>query len=150
MDVVNYALSKKLKGSFKRMIVNITNDDVTYSADKRFNEILEFYNNGGSVYALCQDMFIPLAIGYYDMLGFFLFIPNNIGQIGCISISIDRNNNIDVINNAYYTVPEPNNGDENKFLKGDGTWSDVPLSFNDAGELEVTLNGVTKTFVPKG
>lgn len=132
----------------KHIIVNITiNDDGTYSADKTFDEILGFYNNGGSVYASCQGVLIPLVI-CHDILFFYLFTPDI--QIGCIELVIDKNNNINYMENVYYTLPEPIDGDENKFLKGDGTWSELPLSFNDAGELEVTLNGVTKTFVPKG
>ena len=149
MDVVNYALSKKLTGSFKCMVINITDDGGTYSADKSFDEISEFVINGGSIYALYQSMLIPLVGGYYDILGFCSFIRRGITEIGCISLSIDINNNINVKNDVYYTLPKINGGDENKFLKGDGTWSELPLSFNDAGELEVTLNGVTKTFVPK-
>lgn len=43
------------------MIVNITqNDDGTYSADKTYDEILEFHNNGGIVGVQFQGMFYLL------------------------------------------------------------------------------------------
>lgn len=137
------------------MIINITrNDDGTYSADKTFDEISEFYNNRGSVYVYLQgnDILMPLTSINFD-LGisvFSIFVPIDNIVIGNFVLFIDTNNNISSKDNVYYTLPEPNAGDENRFLKGDGTWSELPLSFNDAGELEVTLNGVTKTFVPKG
>ena len=137
------------------MIINITrNDDGTLSADKTFDEISEFYNNGGSVYASPlqgQKILIPLlTIDFeFGIFSFITFVPVDVSIISTLILYIDTNNNISFEENGYYTLPETNAGDENRFLKGDGTWSELPLSFNDAGELEVTLNGVTKTFVPK-
>lgn len=134
------------------MIINIRqNDDGTYSADKTFSEILDVFKSGGSVYVYNSqyNVFMPLLIINNIRVVFRSFFAFDDGAIIIFVLDIDKNNNIIYQEDVYYTPPEPIDGDENKFLKGDGTWSELPLSFNDAGELEVTLNGVTKTFVPK-
>lgn len=132
------------------MIVNITqNDDRTYSADKTYDEIFEFHNNGGIVGVQFQVMFLPLALINSDSAMFTLTVIDDATFISGFTVGIDSGNQVIFYQNGCATLPVPSDGDQDKFLKGDGTWSDLPLSFNDAGELVVTLNGVTKTFVPK-
>ena len=141
------------------MLVIITsNNDRTYSADKTFDEIFEFHNNGGIVEVLFQNIILPLVLTAPNYAIFSLLIPDGGTDISGIFVVISSNiaelknlveNEVMVQEFEYTTLPPTSYGDENRFLKGDGTWADLPLVFNDAGELEVTLNGVTKTFVAK-
>lgn len=143
------------------MTVTITqNEDGTYSADKTFEELYEAYNSGRAVQCAYYDFVISLTIYFKD--NGFIFIHESVNDGHIVGVFIGLDNIINVLNRDIYfqgststndgyhgLVPAPSTGDQDKFLKGDGTWSELPLSFNDAGELEVTLNGVTKTFVPK-
>lgn len=144
------------------MTVTVTeNDDGTCSADKTFEEITEAYNAGKVINCKIGEIILPLFLRTnYNLLFYNEGIDLMNGS--CVFVFINENNNIEVNNDSLIfqgststeeglpgLVPAPSAGDQDKFLKGDGTWSELPLSFNDAGELEVTLNGVTKTFVPK-
>ena len=108
------------------MIVNITqNDDGTYSADKTYDEILEFHNNGGIVEVLNQDVLFHLfRIGSFYVT--FFNILNNEKTILAVMFGIISNNEVMREELGYTTLPPTNDGDENKFLKGDGTWAEIP------------------------
>lgn len=131
--------------SASTMTVNITdNSDGTFSADKTFEEIMNAYNDGELINARLNGASAPM-IALLDNLCLFyqqLILENIAFAIG---ISEDNQVFLDFLPLCF----DVESNDPNKFLRGDGTWIELPLSFNDAGELVVTLNGVTKTFVPK-
>lgn len=134
----------------KYMTVNIIpNDDGSFSADKTFDEIFEFHNNGEIVEVLFNDVILHLVLINSDFACFSLLIPDAETYVSVIVVVINSNNEVMFREFILNTLPPTSDGDENRFLKGDGTWSNLPLSFNNNGELEVTLNGATKTFVPK-
>lgn len=143
------------------LCVTITrNDDGTYSADKTFEEISEAYKSGRVVQCVYNTIVLSLK-EYYENNGF-IFYSDTYFSGSVFVFLIENNNEIQFgeespcfqgstsTNSGYIGfVPAPSAGDQDKFLKGDGTWGELPLSFNDSGELVVTLNGISKTFVPK-
>ena len=145
------------------MTVTVTeHDDGSLSADKTFEEISEAYKAGKVVQCGFFNIIMPLS--FYDENVGVIFYKDDIVVMDAqfLNIYIDVDNYISAIDGSLILqgststknglpglVPVPSAGDQDKFLKGDGTWGELPLSFNDSGELVVTLNGISKTFVPK-
>lgn len=116
----------------------------TYTSDRTLAEILEAIRNGSNVYATYSVANYPsyLALDWYtnDVVWFSsMSVDNASQQISAASVAQNRDYVATyhsvihgVMQGASATrngwsgiVPQPVAGDEEKFLKGDGTWAEV-------------------------
>lgn len=116
----------------------------TYTSDRTLAEILEAIRNGSNVYATYSVANYPsyLALDWYtnDIVWFSsMSVDNASQQISAASVAQNRDYVATyhsvihgVMQGASATrngwsgiVPQPFAGDEEKFLKGDGTWAEV-------------------------
>lgn len=149
----------------KNFVVNVTMGETT-TADKTYDAIVEAYNSGRNVIAVLFSTTLPL-----------LSVTSNEAQFGATILGDDHGNtNITSImaaissdNSVSFTingierfygatssapgtngfVPAPEAGDQDKFLKGDGTWSNVPsfvFTISGANVDNELVYSVDKTF----
>lgn len=115
--------------------VTITGTDPYYSSDMTFSEILSAYNNGNAIVANYNGQMLTLqsidgseavfaSTDDNGSITFFTITNGNtisssvmtVGEMVGATATADGEGG---------TVPAPEAGDEEKFLKGDGTWAEV-------------------------
>lgn len=121
-----------LPSSVKHMTVVIgENDDGDFVADKPFAEILAFIEAGGKVESTTEwGEIFPLTYFEPTVINFSLVYADSVST-GCVWFEIYSNDSVEFGYDEGGVVPLPEEGDETKFLRGDGTWSDLPFEQRD-------------------
>lgn len=144
------------------------NSDGSYSCDKTYAEIMSAINVGRIPYVKFND---GITYGYRNIVCWYSQwnnIPSSGNDIVFYSvqygieynITIDINNDVDLITRSRTMtgatadkdgtsglVPHPQAGDNNKFLRGDGTWADAEstdlptVTADDNGKFLRVVNG---------
>lgn len=115
--------------------VTITGTDPYYSSDMTFSEILSAYNNGNAIVANYNGQMLTLqnidgseavfaSTDDNGSITFFTITNGNTISSSVMTVS-EMVGATATTDGEGGTVPAPEAGDEEKFLKGDGTWAEV-------------------------
>lgn len=165
-DIITKLLTRE-----ELIITLLTSDGTTFTSDKQYNEIIEAHTAGKNIWFYCESMCkarVPALM--FDGMVFTSLVSNdsNTNVQTLITLTLHSDSSVEVkqiplASRSYVDekvpdtfvgsssedsgraglVPGPSAGYQDKFLKGDGTWSSIPTVTDDhINELINTALGV--------